>query len=217
MPWSQGAPTDWAWPSRPGWYSAHCRHAAPRGLRPDVVEARRRRRLGWAAAGREQGVTTEQRAAAVIGNVTLGVARDIQDLKVDPETIERHPVAAGQAAFERLDGFTGRSVDDRVWPARLQPTDAADMIAVLVRDQDVGQYQALGAQARDDRFLVAGIDHRAGALADFPGERLETIGAPCAQCDIGAAFGQDPTEPRAEARRCTGNERIAPAEVLRYE
>ncbi|MNN82272.1 hypothetical protein D3C81_1991910 [compost metagenome] len=74
-----------------------------------------------------------------------------------------HVVAFAQGLVAGRDAFPGRA-DHAGTAGLLQPGHAADVVGMVVGDQDIGQPPAgMGFEPGQDRRGVAGVDHRAAA------------------------------------------------------
>ena len=118
-----------------------------------------------AAAGGEQGVATEQHGRtpgfAVIGDVAQGMPRNMQHAPGSAEDLQRVAFADGQVAGR--DVFLSRADHPRS-AVLLETRHAADMVVVMVGDQDVGQAPVgVRRQPAEHRLGGAGVHH--GALA----------------------------------------------------
>jgi hypothetical protein len=112
------------------------------------------------AAGAEQGVAAEQRAAAVQGDVTEGVTGNGDDVEIGLQAIHVRTLGVVQRPRQRRDrlAFMGRTID-RHRPALAQAVDAMGMVPMMVRHQNRPQCQPLRIKPAQDGFRLAGVHH----------------------------------------------------------
>ncbi|MDT4864872.1 hypothetical protein FQZ97_996460 [compost metagenome] len=118
-----------------------------------------------AAAGGEQGIATEQQRAlgipVVVGDMAQGMAGDLEYLELESQ--DAHHIAVHQGLVTGGDRFPLRAKHPGA-AGRFQLGDTADMVAMVVGDQDVGQRPVgMGLQPGQHRRGVTGVDHRAAA------------------------------------------------------
>lgn len=117
-----------------------------------------------AATGSEERVTAEQQplSRSIVGNVPQRMARYREHGQLKAEHFNAGVVV--QSDISRGDVFRCWAVDLRPG-GLLERSDAADMVIVMVGDQNVGQLPArVGLKPGQDRRGIARIDHGTVAL-----------------------------------------------------
>ncbi|MNZ88084.1 hypothetical protein D3C78_1069660 [compost metagenome] len=115
------------------------------------------------ATGGKQGVAAEQQAVMVIGDMAQGVAGDREDIEVQPEHADALVVL--ERYVPRRDLFAGRTIDFRV-RRFFQLFDPADVVMMVVSDQNITQYPArIGRKPGMYRGGITRVDHRAAFAA----------------------------------------------------
>ena len=111
------------------------------------------------ATGGKQGVTAEQQAVMVIGDMPQGVAGDGKDIEVPAQHADAVVVLEGHVP--QRDGFAGWTVDCRVCRF-FELLDAADVVMMMMSDQNITQHPT---RMRGEPGLhwrgIARIDHGA--------------------------------------------------------
>jgi hypothetical protein len=112
---------------------------------------------------------------------------------------EFHAVAITDPRGRLADARVGRAPYRKRAEGAHQVGHAADVVGMMVGQQDAGEGQPAGLQRREHRSRFSGIDHdRAGARADAPNvvilERIDRVDRD--------AVGQDVRQGRARGGRC---------------
>ena len=113
-----------------------------------------------AAASAEKQVTAEQPFLGfrIIGDVSKGVARDIQYGKLEPaQCIECHSVAFFQWMGDGRDSVVCWSIDRDIIFFQ-QVGNATGMVIVLMGQQDAGKFQLALLEGVQHRCGITGID-----------------------------------------------------------
>ncbi|MNE60285.1 hypothetical protein D3C80_1554210 [compost metagenome] len=121
------------------------------------------------ATGSEQRVAAEQqgrgRLAAIERDMPEGMAGDGNDLEGQAQYADL--VAVVQCHVTDRNTLAGRAADPGSGPL-FELLDTADMVVVVVGDEDVLQHPTrMGVEPGDDRAGIAGIDHRASAFGSI--------------------------------------------------
>ena len=119
------------------------------------------------ATGRKKRVAAEEYFAAKVGDVAASVPRDAHDL---PAQVWRYRqldhVAVRQWMRHTGDSFDRGTVHRYARPVGGERRDTADMIGVVMRDQDGIQTESVGSKECFDRCRVAGINDDTVPLID---------------------------------------------------
>ena len=145
------------------------------GVLVGTIEGRRGRKAGdpgqggvhlrWRAfeqtttATSEQGVATEERTSAIIGNMSPRMPCDIDDLEFLIDAGHGNAFAAGHRVRSAGNLLGGRG-KDRHFAVAAKIADAAGVVAMVVGDQDGGQVSAGFAQMLEHGPGVTRVDHR---------------------------------------------------------
>jgi hypothetical protein len=108
-----------------------------------------------AAAGAEQRVATEQAAVAVEGDVAEGMPRHRHHAKFESEVCKADSVSIVEPPRRAGHSLSRRAEDRRAVPPR-QRRDPADVVGMMVRDEDGTQGEPLIIQGRLDRTASPG-------------------------------------------------------------
>ena len=139
-----------------------------------------------AAADREQRVGGEQRLLAVehVGDVVERMARRLQHARQQVADLDDVAIGGAQIDIGDLRGLVVRG-DDAAAIFLLQLGDAADMVVMMMGDQDVGERPALALQRLDDGAGFRRVDRGGRLRRGVMDQIAEIVG----QAGEGADFG----------------------------
>ncbi len=111
------------------------------------------------AAGGEQGVATQDQPAAVVGHVAGGVAGNVDHLERHVGSGHEDTVAVANRVVDAVDVLAA-GTPDRGRPGGEEVSEPADVVAVVVGDQDSRELELVSGKVVEDRTRVSGIDHQ---------------------------------------------------------
>jgi len=114
-----------------------------------------------AAAAGEEGVADERVPGAEVGHVAGGVAGDVDHVEPKIELRDNDRVTAHHRVVDRRDLFPPRP-EDRCRVLMEDLADTADVVLVVVGEEDRRDLHAAIREDSEDRLGLAGIDDRHG-------------------------------------------------------
>lgn len=123
--------------------------------------------------------------------MAAGVAGHLEHLELDIE--QAQALALAHLTRVGRDAFVGRAEQLQVRPALLELGNAADMVAVMVGEQDGARHQALVLRGSQDRLGLTGVDNDGAAICSD--QRPDVVVVECGQGDQSHRIGTMPAPP----------------------
>jgi SAM-dependent methyltransferase len=120
------------------------------------------------AAGGEEGITTKQHAIAVVGDVAKGMTGHMNHIQPQAMPVDPVPVLEPLAVMGRH-GIVPRAVEAGMGEVAEQLADPADMIMMMMGQQDGIEFEPQDLEPLQHRGRLTGIDNQAViVVADQP-------------------------------------------------
>ena len=127
-----------------------------------------------AAASTEKRIPAEKSAMAVVGNVAQRVSRHADHAEIESQVVQRHAISIVQGADLARQCLARRTERGCPVPGG-QRADAADVIRMVVRDENRAQFEALGLERSLDCLGISRVDDDRRALVQRRANQPEVV------------------------------------------